>query len=279
MAAPSFSSRAVTNGYFKVPNSFAENQAALIPAERALALIFFRRAGDFNGSTTVSDRVWQSWTGLAPRQKEYALAGLKHKGMKVDGRGDLAKLTWSFGDWQSYLRAVPSKVEKFDPKRVERDQKAAEMHEECAEHGCAMLRNGNCPDVKESKTALFLPTITHQGAQTVEKAVEEAWLLTMAKLRSFFPLIAMPFLMLLLVAVRKTFADVTDIELARAVEISFKPGQETEGLFLQTVPEAVAALRRGTPIDEKTGSPLPVTRVAHQGAQTRKKKPRAIDLI
>ncbi len=72
--------RRVTAGYFKCPNSLAENQGLLTPAEKAFALIVFRR----EGAWPVSDKHWHEWTGLEPRIKLNAIAGLRKKGLRVE---------------------------------------------------------------------------------------------------------------------------------------------------------------------------------------------------
>lgn len=258
--------RQITAGYFKVPNSFAENQTALIPAERALALIILRRAGDLNGEATISDRVWESWTGLAPRQKEYAIKGLREKGLMVTGRGDTAKFSWDWTRWNEALRNRETIVSpNADPKRKERTAKVgAKVHEECHDHGCKMLREGQCPGDAAQSTAqavtgskpasgLFLTKIAQSTAQTVEQATEKAWAATMAALCSFFPLVAVNFLVRFLSMVRAIFPDVTDLELAQAVRMAHIPNQRSEGLFLPShstrVISALRLIRRGPPGD------------------------------
>jgi hypothetical protein len=84
-----------------------------------------------------------------------------------------------------------------------------------------------------------------QTARTAGKKVEQLFALTMATLQSFFPLVAALFLTRLLTAVRKSFPDISDAELAQAVKIAFVPGrQRSEGLFLTRVPEALEMIRR-----------------------------------
>ncbi len=255
------STRPISGKFFLVPHSFAEHQAALIPAERALALIVLRRAvnddnkTDMNGTADVPDSIWESWTGYAPRQKEYAIKGLKEKGLDVTGRGDKAQYSWDWTRWnQAYRNPIQSP--NADPKRKEREAKAgAKVHEECHDHGCAMLRAGNCPGDAAQSTAevaagskrtsgLFLTQVAQCTAQTVGEATEKVWAATMAALCSFFPMIGLLFLQRLLKIVLGHFPDVTDAELAQAVRIAFVPKrQEGEGLFLWRVPPAIRLMR------------------------------------
>ena len=51
----------------------------------------------------VPDETWQRWTGLSPRAKEYAIAGLKEKGLDIDGRGDTMKLRFERSAWQKFV--------------------------------------------------------------------------------------------------------------------------------------------------------------------------------
>jgi len=269
------STRPVSGKFFLVPHSFAEHQAALIPAERALALIVFRRAvnengkTDMNGTADVPDSLWESWTGYAPRQKEYAIKGLKEKGLDVVGRGDTAKFSWDWNRWQqSYKNRGAIQSPNADPKRKEREAKAgAKVHEECHDHGCAMLRAGNCPGDAAQSTAevaagskrtsgLFLTQVAQYTAQTVGETTEKAWAATMAALCSFFPMIGVVFLQLLLRAVRRHFPDVTDIELAQAVRLAYIPSQRGEGLFLTRVPRAVLILRQRKKNEETEHRPI-----------------------
>ena len=255
--------RPVPQGFFQLPKSFAKNQAALIPAERAVALVILsetrdeRNVNSMNGATRlpISDNQWQEWTGYAPRQVEYAIKGLKEKGLQVAGRGETAKYSWDWTRWnETFKNREGLKSPNADPKRKEREAKpGAKVHEECHDHGCAMLRAGQCPGDAASSTTevgskrpsgLFVTTITQSTAQTVEQAAEKAWAMTMAALCSFFPLIGAAFLMRLLQVVRGVFPSITDSELAEAVQAAFVPEQFSAKLFLLSVPNTIARIRR-----------------------------------
>jgi hypothetical protein len=77
---------------------------------------------------------------------------------------------------------------------------------------------------------------------------ESLWILTLAMLRSVFPLVGVAFLSRLLATVCALFAGVTDAELSGAVRLAWnwnRARQKHEGLFLLTVPEALRFLRDG----------------------------------
>lgn len=270
MATPAFGPQLRTTHFFKVPNEFAENQAAFIPAERALALIIWRessiekngkRITDLNGSTVISDARWTEWTGLQPRMKELAVKGLAAKGLEVSGKGDKAQFSWNWERWTQAMREKP-RQSVYDPNREARD-KAREarvgqkIHEECHATGCAKLRE--CSGDKTASTPFLVTKIAQPVAQiagTVEQVTEKAWASTLAALYSFFPLIGLLFLERLLTVVRAIFPDVSDGELARAVRMAYTSGQKTEGLFLYRVPSALRLLRRNAiqaPIQTDTG--------------------------
>jgi hypothetical protein len=76
---------------------------------------------------------------------------------------------------------------------------------------------------------------------------EQIWAKALAALQSIFPLVGLAFLVRLVSVVRAVFADVTDSELAEAISFAWRQKrryQVSEGLFIWTVPNALAALRR-----------------------------------
>jgi len=261
----------ISAGYTRVPNSFIENLHLLkLPASEKLALITMRQDQDErpNARKSVSDRQWEDWTGLKSRAKELAVKELQGFGLCIVGRGDTAKFSW---DWDRYNQAIRERHQgEYDPKRAEREKRAvtakigAKVHEECHDNGCAMLRAGQCPGDAPQSTAevatgskpatrLFLTQVAQPVAQTVERATEKAWAATMAALCSFFPLVAVNFLVRFLSMVRAIFPDVTDLELAQAVRMAHIPNQRSEGLFLPShstrVISALRLIRRGPPGD------------------------------
>jgi hypothetical protein len=96
--------------------------------------------------------------------------------------------------------------------------------------------------------------------------------------RKFFPLVNVAFLVRLVAMVRALFLDIQDQELAAAVNYAYfqKAGfQKSEGLFLFTVPEAIAALRKlppkaeTPPAQDRYGRAPIVAMIRHVGGALR----------
>jgi hypothetical protein len=290
--------RKPTDGYFTVPNSFAENQNLLTPAEQKLALIVLRRQGgmDRESAVLVPDSYWEAWTGLKPRIKDSAEKGLRKKGLMIDGRGRKAMYRFDRPSWESYVRHAPRSKPRTEGRAVE-PMRGAQVHENCRANGCAVLRGEvgedgltlnpatenaqpvaqsqvvsidsikpsdpaqavssrinpvkippSCPMRSKQSSPAFASQVAQPVAQT---AIETGlWARTLHALQSAFPTCGISFLVCLLAVVRALFADVTDAELARAIVFAFGRAagkQKTEGLFLSTVPDAVAYLREHRP--------------------------------
>jgi hypothetical protein len=219
-----------TGQFFYVPNSLTENQMFLTHAELAMALIVLRRShSNKGGPISVSDENWKNWTGLSVRQKKYAIAGLEKKGLRVEGRGDKSRYSWHVDAWESYARQTAieqrAKTDGRKPTPVPA-KKGAMVHPDCA-NGCAMLQQ------EPAKLVLLPPG-----------KVEQSWPETLDVIRQAFPLVSGAFLARLVGVVNASIGTVTDTELAHAVTVAYKRNQRREGLFLQTVPEALAAIRR-----------------------------------
>ena len=288
--------RKPTEGYFTVPNSFAENQNLLTPAEQRFALIVLRRQGGMDKSTAVlvPDSYWEAWTGLKPRIKDSAEKGLRKKGLVIEGRGRKAMYRFDRPSWESYVRHAPRSKPRTEGRSLE-PKEGAQVHPNCHANGCAVLRsetgeNGITPidasqfaqpvahsaivSIDSARTSdtdqtvstridpvripagcpmrsnPLTPSVAAQVAQPVAQNVYALWARTMHALQSAFPLCGLSFLVRLLAVVRAMFADVTDAELARAIVFAFGRAsgkQKTEGLFLSTVPDAVAYLREHRP--------------------------------
>jgi hypothetical protein len=265
-----------------------------------LALIVLRR----DAGAPLSDENWTRWTGYESRIKLNAIAGLRKKGLRVDGRGDRARYSWDSHTWNHYLRAAPVGERARTEGRAE--SKAAErpMHPQCVEHGCQMMAGksrekskdspqlvdvtfveskGRTSDVAQPVAQIEAPFVSPNVQQTAASSsplnrgddaakegseLERIWAKALGALRIFFPLVGMVFLVRLLAAVRAVFPDVTDAELAKAVGIAFHATnrrQKSEGLFLLTVPEALADLRRRPPpkvVEDKGRSAETADRVA-----------------
>lgn len=258
----------LTRGYAEIPNSIIEHQAVFTRAELALALIVLRRGGAGSTAVTVSDRNWQGWTGLSPRLKEYAIAGLKVKCLNVAGRGETARYSFQPDTWETFVRSADRSRPHTAGRRAGVSPKRdAKVHPDCRERGCALLVAGPCVVEKngveksvDSKENSVSPSAPVQIAQPVAHrppadagktgGLEAVFAATLATLRGIFPLIGVAFLVRLLATVRAAFADVQDAELAEAITTAYRmkrTRQKSEGLFLFTVPEALAQLRRRPP--------------------------------
>lgn len=268
MASPATSTfspnRKVTNGWTAVPNSFIENQAAMIPAERALALAIFRRTSKVlpNGrlsfdNAPISDRTWESWTGLAPRQREYAIKGLRERGLLLDGRGDSAKFSWDLSCWNESLKRIQV-LESPNPKPKERAvQPGAKIHEECHTNGCAMLRQcQGAQDGPKSISPMLVMPVAQCTAQ-IEKQpapkhsqndTEKNWPKTLTVMRNQSLTLGVSLLIRLLAIIQAMFGKVADDVLSHAVAVAFKDRGDAilskHALLLRIVPEVLAGMKQ-----------------------------------
>jgi hypothetical protein len=266
-----------TNGYAPIPNSLIENQGLLTRGEFGFALIVIRRGGVGN-NVPVSDRNWENWTGLSPRLKEYSIAGLRKKGcLNVTGHGEQAKFSFERrefldGDeqhsgWDKFvMSAVPAHRPRTEGRRATpvAAKAGAMVHPACRANGCAMLAaeavqpvaqnpGGLCSKARSVTTGLktltVLPatSIAQPVAQMVTDAAEQVWAKTLLSLRCLFPWVGVAFLVRLVVICRAVFHDLQDDELSQAVTVAYdrkRNIQKSEGLFIHTVPEILAAIRK-----------------------------------
>jgi hypothetical protein len=130
--------------YVKVPAALVEHLWLLTPAEIALSLVVLRRgsrAGAFI-PVTISESNWIKWTGLGARQREYAIAGLREKGLSVNGHGDTALFSFDLHVFRSF---AASAVRSAAVVRTKGRKKGVPVpagtivHEDCKQHGCQML--------------------------------------------------------------------------------------------------------------------------------------------
>ncbi len=156
-----------TRGYFTVPNSFVENQALLTRAESVLSLIVLRR-GD---GKPISDTHWTNWTGLEPRMKDYAEAGLKKKGtLTIEGRGKSARYAFSRSGWEDFV----THAERAKPRTHGRvvtgktPKPGALIHPECRERGCALLAAAKVAE--NGETLISTTQFAQPVAQTAASA-------------------------------------------------------------------------------------------------------------
>jgi hypothetical protein len=245
MASPALITRP-TAGFVQVPSSFVENQHCFIPAERALALTLFRRVTDEKGHTnlkgtaTISDRTWEKWTGLQPRMKELAIKGLREKGLMVEGRGDTAKFSWNWDNWNEALSSP--RPSNYDPKRKERDAAAAakKVHPDCAT-GCAKLREAAAQNGgSNQKTPLLVMPVAQPVTRTMAAATEGNWPKTMLAMRDISCDVGLALLKLILTAI-SIFGAVADGVLAAAVRNAGKYqsdrlGKYGVGLLVKVIP-------------------------------------------
>jgi hypothetical protein len=283
-----------TRGYAEIPNSLIENQAILTRAELSLALIVLRRTGP-DGSAKISDANWQTWTGLSPRNKKYAAAGLKEKGLAIDGHGDQAVYSFRRAEWDNYVREATreARPRTLGARKAVLPKPGAKVHPDCAESGCAMMcaperltlvkfpgggkiesspsiatnivqpvaqtimqssedsvvKTRRIPGGSKIESSPSVATPIVQPVAQTDKDAEKNWPQTLAALRSAFPIVGVAFLGRLLAAVNWSSSGVSDSQLAEAVAIAWqqrRQTQKTEGLFLKTVPEVLAAPPRKT---------------------------------
>ncbi len=247
MSAPA-PARRPTRGYFSCPNSLAENQALPTPAERALALIVFRR----DPGSPISDEHWTRWTGLEPRSKQYAIAGLRKKGLEVQGEGDKAKYTFHRHHWDSFVRTAEREEKPRTTGRAVAAAPGAKVHPECRAHGCSRLHvlaapvdsiiSGDLAQPVARSASPNEPVEAHRVPPSSggkdSHSNEERARANLGALRSAFPIAAVvSFVLLLLAAIRRRSPGLpqpTDDELAAAVEYAWslrKRTQRSEALF------------------------------------------------
>src|SRR6202789_3122278 len=305
MASPALITRP-TAGFVQVPSSFVENQDCFIPAERALALTLFRRVTDEKGHTnlrgtaTISDRTWEKWTGLQPRMKQLAIKGLREKGLMVEGRGDTAKFSWNWDNWNEALSSP--RPSNYDPKRKERDAKAAanRVHPDCAT-GCAKLREMAAQNGGANTTnPLLVMPVAQPVARTpileapkprpgslAEKEV--TWALTLAAMRTQFASAGIDLLVrLLAVLVSFVKLNLSDYVLAEAVKEAYADSRgrwNSPILLLKTVPEVLKGWKaKGQPMDDP-GDPEGYTYLSERKKEPppdppeKPRKKRAVDYL
>lgn len=253
-----------SGGFFQVPASLVERQGQLTHAEVSLALIVLREGG-LGSTVKVSDTKWLAWTGLSPRAKEYAIAGLREKCLRVVGRGDTAKFAFDRSAWARFVLEPAAARARTNGRATT----SRPVHADCKDRGCALLArealSGQLPTdtaqpvaqstaeysarLKSEKTVK--PLSLTQIAQPVAAAAAEMWAGALGALRTLFPAVGLAFLGLLVAAARRRYPDVTDTELVEAVGLAWRSKhsiQRGEGLFLATVPDALDAIRRRAPV-------------------------------
>ena len=164
--------RKPTEGYFTVPNSFAENQNLLTPAEQRFALIVLRRQGGMDKSTAVlvPDSYWEAWTGLKPRIKDSAEKGLRKKGLVIEGRGRKAMYRFDRPSWESYVRHAPRSKPRTEGRSLE-PKEGAQVHPNCHANGCAVLRSETGEDgITPIDASQFAQPVAHSAVVQIDQA-------------------------------------------------------------------------------------------------------------
>jgi hypothetical protein len=242
--ASDISSRTATQGYAQIPNSIIENQAMLTPAELALALIVLRR-----GENTVSDKNWVDWTGKDPRMKEYAIRGLKDKGcLHVRGRGQRAKYYFERDKWDFLVRSRPrhERARTLGRSRSVTAKTGMQVHQECRERGCSRLCESQVIPFPATEVAkpVSQTEIKPPPKEEPSPPPKGGWELTLSAIRQYFPHVGPEFVEKLRVAIiQHGVRQYTDLSIAESIHKARKArrNQQSEGLFLHTVPEILAA--------------------------------------
>ena len=179
MSAAATAAVTITQGYSQVPNSFIENQWLFTAAERSMLLAVMRRQNNNGGrSITIPDETWTRWTGLEPRTKEAAIAGLRNKGLVVVGRGDSARYNFARDQWERFIRNKAA-TESYKPRTAGRGvnpEPGAKIHPECRAGGCRKLQEAYRDENEASplfgqneSSPLFVIPLAQPVAQTPVK--------------------------------------------------------------------------------------------------------------
>lgn len=208
----------------------------LPPAELRLILIAMSRPG-----MPISDEVWEEWTGLDKRMKQMAIKGAMSKGLVVEwtGIGKKKKATFSFDSrqWESYYVARPRDERGRTAGRSKSvtPKPGQQIHQECRDRGCARM----C----DSQVIPFPATNVAKPVSRTEPP--KNFPLTLEAIQSYFPHVQAEFVEKLRVAIiQRGVKQYTDAQIATAIHAARKDrrSQQTEGLFLHTVPERLAAV-------------------------------------
>lgn len=248
-------------GFARIPYYFIEHLAAFTPAERAFVLVLFRRGSSkanpfldrqgnlIEGVThTISDQTWIDWTGLSPRQKQYAIDGLIEKGLEVSGRGDDRRYSFSPEKVRSYVSGWRDTAAGEKPRTKGRSiavtaEPGMKVHPDCSATGCQRLCETACDDKPK-----LLQVVSNSPANP------SCFPLSAAFVSDLFPVADPEFCNRLVKNLPKSIKRVTDAELLAALQFAWahkKKSQQSEGLFMHTVPAALAHNRKiAAPVDE-----------------------------
>ena len=233
------SPRSATEGWFRCPNSVIENQALLTPAELALVLIVCRRGY----GQPVSDKHWSDWTGKDPKMKTRAIRGLKGKGLHISGRGGKARYSFERNDWDRFVeqRSRSEKARTAGRAKSVPASQGMQIHPECRSRGCQKL----CDEGPTTQPTIIpisiVPATKHgtpvsQTAQLKPESPPGDFPQALAAVQRHFPHVGPEFIKKLKLACEVKAKVFTDEQLAIAIQKAHKRHQQSEGLYLHTVP-------------------------------------------
>jgi hypothetical protein len=252
--------------FTRVPNSIIQFNGMLPPAELRLALIALCRPG-----STISDQVWKEWTGLDKRIKDMAVKGLREKGLNVQGRGDKATYSFERETWETWTRSRP-RHERGRTKGRSKSVTAKpgmQIHQECRERGCGRLCESQVipfPATKDAQRVAQTETPPPKTSPPKGPYSLEDFPKTITAIRQYYPHASSSFVLKLIDSSLAKLSSCSDEQLAALIHEAKtrKPHQETEGLFLLTVPELVTAVAEGRPILPPKESPRRKRERIHQ---------------
>lgn len=221
----------------------------------------FRR-GARERAVSVSDITWQNWTGKSPRLKEYAIAGLKQKGLMISGHGDDSRYAFEIPTWEQFVKSIDTgQTKTFGRKDGVAPKDGARVDPECRERGCALMArkegHAKAAEINELNRLVEIKSPATNPIAAPAKP-QKQWQRSLGAIHAAgFPLSDLNFIRRLLSVVKPKFANVQDEELAFAIKSAAKQKstvQKSEGLFLTTVPLALAHIRR-VPAAPATSAP------------------------
>lgn len=234
-----FGPRSATQGYFTVPNSVAENLSLLTPAEKDLTLIIFRRGQ----GQTISEAHWKKWTGKEKRIMMAAVQGLRSKGLTVTGGaigGKDAIYSFDRFTWDKWLENHPihEKARTAGRKITVAAKAGMQVHPECRERGCQKACESEACEPKVISIDSFAQPVAQKSEPPGRaEPPPKVFPLTLLAIQKYFPMADEDFIPKLRAKI--SLKSYTDVQLAAAVHAAKKKNQESEGLFLITVPKAL----------------------------------------
>lgn len=110
----------------------------MTPAELAFVLIVLRGG---SARKTVSDEQWTNWTGKDPKMKQFAIRGLREKGLKIEGKGNKAQYDFdrdTYTSWVSNHRHS-ERVKTTGRSKTVTAPAGMRIHPDCEGGGCQKL--------------------------------------------------------------------------------------------------------------------------------------------